>query len=160
MVLRPGDARDLAAAAEVLLRARRAAVPAMPALVHPDDDVRAHLVATDLEERDLWVAEVDGTVVGYALLTATWLDDLYVDPDHQGRGIGGALLGLVKAVRPGGLGLWVFACNVAARRFYRRHGLVELGATDGSGNEERSPTSSCGSRARRWRRDRRRVPVV
>jgi chorismate mutase len=33
----------------------------------------------------------------------------------------------------------VFETNLAARRFYRRHGLVELEHTDGSGNEEGAP---------------------
>ena len=33
----------------------------------------------------------------------------------------------------------MFQSNDGARRFYRRHGLVELETTDGSSNEERSP---------------------
>ncbi len=139
LLLRPGASADLAAVAEVHLRARRAAVPAMPPPVHPDDAVRAHLGRTDLLERDLWVAEVGGEVVGYALLTATWLEDLYVDPAHQGQGVGSALLDLARAVRPDGFDLWVFATNAPARAFYRRHGLIEVESTDGSGNEEREP---------------------
>lgn len=139
LVLRPGTTGDLAAAAEVHLRARRAAVPAMPPPVHDDDAVRAHLGRTDLSACDLWLAEVGDRVVGYALLTDTWLDDLYVDPAHQGQGVGSALLDLARAVRPGGFDLWVFASNAPARAFYRRHGLVEVGSTDGSDNEEREP---------------------
>ena len=68
-----------------------------------------------------------------------FLDALYVGPDHQGLGIGTALLDLAKARRPDGFGLWVFASNAPARGFYHRHGLVELEHTDGSGNEEHSP---------------------
>ncbi len=49
------------------------------------------------------------------------------------------LLDVVKAQRPDGFSLWVFQSNTGARRFYERHGLVELEHTDGSGNEEKSP---------------------
>jgi chorismate mutase len=78
-------------------------------------------------------------VVGYFRMTAEWLDDLYVVPDAAGHGIGRALLEVAKSLRPRGFALWVFETNDAARRFYRRHGLLELEHTDGSSNEERSP---------------------
>jgi len=87
----------------------------------------------------VWVAEGAHGLVGYARLTEAWLDDLYVLAEHRGAGVGGALLDLVKALRPAGFGLWVFEQNVPARAFYARHGLVEVERTDGSGNEERAP---------------------
>jgi chorismate mutase len=110
----------------------------MPPPVHADDDVRAWL-ATRLRDDEVWVADAGGEVVGYARLTDTWLDDLYVRPTHAGQGVGTALLDLAKARRPEGFCLWVFEMNTPARRFYARHGLVELERTDGSANEERSP---------------------
>ena len=85
------------------------------------------------------MAEVDGEVVGYVRLTPTWLDDLYVAPQHVGQGIGSVLLDVAKSVRPDGFSLWVFETNTPARAFYRRHGLVEREHTDGSDNEERAP---------------------
>lgn len=46
------------------------------------------------EPRDLWVARIDGEVVGFALLSdrdgKTWIG-LGVDPAHQGKGIGTCL---------------------------------------------------------------------
>ena len=138
LLLRPAEQGDLAAVAEVHLAARAHAVPAMPALVHTPEEVRAFHAGLDLGERDLWVAEIH-RVVGYAELKGDWLDDLYVHPDAQGRGIGSALLDLVKSLRPEGFCLWVFESNTGARRFYARHGLVELERTDGSGNEEKAP---------------------
>lgn len=77
--------------------------------------------------------------MGYARFTATWLDDLYVVPAAQGRGVGTALLALVQALRPSGFGLWVFESNQPARGFYAKHGFVVTRRTDGRDNEERAP---------------------
>ncbi len=110
----------------------------MPPGIHTDDEVRAWLRGR-LESDEVWVAEADGAVVGYARLTPTWLDDLYVAPSHAGQGIGSMLLDVAKALRPDGFSLWVFEMNAPARAFYRRHGLVEREHTDGSANEEREP---------------------
>lgn len=136
MLLRPADPADADAVATVHLRSRAAA--AMPPGVHPEDDVRAWL-AGRLGPDDVWVAEDDGLVVGYARFTPTWLDDLYVLPSYAGRGIGSALLDVVKAQRPDGFCLWVFETNAPARAFYAHRDLVELERTDGSANEERAP---------------------
>ena len=56
-----------------------------------------------------------------------------------GRGIGSALLAVAKRERPQGLRLWAFQTNTGARRFYERHGFVEVRRTDGRDNEERAP---------------------
>ena len=136
VTLRPADAADAGAVAEVHLAARREA--AMPPGVHTDDEVRAWLAARVVED-EVWVAESDGSVAAYARMTTTWLDDLYVAPPFARQGIGSALLDLVKARRPDGFCLWVFETNVPARAFYARHGLVELERTDGAGNEEKAP---------------------
>jgi chorismate mutase len=111
----------------------------MPPGIHPPDDVRAWVGSWDLTSRDVWVAESGGAIVGFANLTPSWLDGLYVDPGAQGIGVGSALVDLAKSVRPEGFGLWVFEVNEPARAFYRRHGLVELERTDGSANEEHAP---------------------
>lgn len=136
LVLRPAATDDAAAVADVHLASRRAA--AMPPGVHPEPEVRAWL-AQRIGEDDVWVAELGGEVVGYARFTATWLDDLYVHPEHVRAGVGAALLDVVKVLRPEGFQLWVFEVNRPARDFYAAQGLVERERTDGSGNEERSP---------------------
>ena len=136
LTLRPADESDADVVASIHLRSRRAA--AMPPGVHPDADVRRWL-AGRLEADDFWLAETRRGPVGYARATPTWLDDLYVVPEAARRGVGTALLDLVKAQRPAGFCLWVFEQNEPARAFYRRHGLVELERTDGEGNEERQP---------------------
>ncbi|MBZ5736827.1 GNAT family N-acetyltransferase [Nocardioides mangrovi] len=136
MLIRPAARSDAEAVASVHLAARRSAT--MPPGIHPDGDVRRWL-ARRLGQDDVWVAELDGEVVGYARFTPTWLDDLYVLPTYAGQGVGSALLDLVKAQRPDGFCLWVFEMNTPARGFYARHGLIELEHTDGSANEEKRP---------------------
>ena len=136
--LRPAVDTDADRIAEVHLASRRAAAPAMPPPVHSDAEVRSWL-SERVRRDDVWVAELAGQVVGYARASPDWLDDLYVDPGHAGRGVGTALLDVVKAVRPHGFALWVFETNHPARRFYAGRGLVELEHTDGRDNEEGAP---------------------
>lgn len=138
-VLRPAEAADLPAIADLSIATRAAAVPHMPPGIHPPHEVRDHVAGWDLGARDVWVAEHDERLGAFASLENDWLDSLYVHPDVQGQGLGGALLDVVKSLRPDGFSLWVFESNTPARAFYARHGLVEREHTDGSDNEERSP---------------------
>jgi chorismate mutase/GNAT superfamily N-acetyltransferase len=147
LLLRPASPVDRAEIAELYIATRRTAVPAMPAPVHDDDEIRGWFadlpLGTTPGTKEIWVAETGdtggGDILGFTVLDAAWLDSLYVGPQHQARGIGSALLDVVKAQRPDGFALWVFASNTSARGFYRRHGLIELEHTDGTANEERSP---------------------
>ena len=139
LLLRPVTTSDLPAVAELHLAARHGAGDAFPPSVHPDHEARAWVAGWDLATYDVWMAERGGVPAGYARCTTTWLDDLYVHPDHQGHGVGSALFELVASARPDGFCLWVFESNAPARAFYRRHGCIELERTDGSANEERAP---------------------
>jgi len=81
----------------------------------------------------------DGTLVGYAVLTWGWglesggreglVDEIFVAGPARGRGLGGTLFACVlSAAREAGcrtLFLETERVNEAARRLYRRHGLVE-----------------------------------
>jgi GNAT superfamily N-acetyltransferase len=118
-------------------RQRRSRLPARRG-VHPEGEVRAWFADVVLPEREVWVAEDGGAVVGILVLEDDWIDQLYVDPDHTGRGIGGRLMAVAKAQRAAGLRLWTFAANVRARRFYERHGFVPTASTTGD-NEEGAP---------------------
>jgi ribosomal protein S18 acetylase RimI-like enzyme len=106
--------------------------------LHTADEDRAYFGRV-VAEHEVWVAEQDGRIVGFAALSEEVLEHIYVHPDLQGRGIGSALLDVAKERRPGGFGLWVFQQNTGARRFYERHGLRLVRETDGSGNDERTP---------------------
>jgi ribosomal protein S18 acetylase RimI-like enzyme len=107
--------------------------------LHTTEERRAFITEVVPRDHELWVAEEDGRVVGLAAVGADTLGHLYVHPDHQGRGIGTALLEKTKELRPDGFTLWTFPANVAACRFYERHGLRAIEHGDGSGNEEGVP---------------------
>jgi chorismate mutase/GNAT superfamily N-acetyltransferase len=139
LVLRAAGPADAPALAEVFLAARAAAYPAMPHVVHTPTEVHSRLLRRLEAGGDTWLAERGAQPVGYLALDAAWLDSVYVHPDLTGQGIGSALLDLAKSLRPDGFGLWVFESNEPARRFYSRHGLVEIRCTDGSENDEREP---------------------
>jgi GNAT superfamily N-acetyltransferase len=139
LTLRPATGDDLPALADLHFRVREAAFPAMPRSLHPMPEVQKWVTGWNLDRFEVWLAEAADGPVGYARLDQEWLDDLYVDPEAQGGGIGTALLDLVKAQRPNGFCLWVFESNIPARAFYAARGLVELERTDGSGNEEKEP---------------------
>ena len=140
MLIRPAGPEDAEAIADLYTAARVAAVPQMPPAKHTNAEDRQWMGSRLTDgDHQAWVAEQDGRIVGYALITRVWLDHLFVEPDHLDTGIGSALLDVVKSARPDGFCLWVFESNDGARRFYARHGLVELEHTDGSGNEEQAP---------------------
>jgi GNAT superfamily N-acetyltransferase len=140
VAIRRGGVRDARQAADVWLRARKTATATIPAPIHGDDDVRAWFASYVVPEHELWVAEAEpGWLVGFVALRDDWLEQLYVDPDHTGRGIGSRPLAVAQRERPGGLRLWTFASNTGAQRFYERHGFVEVRRTDGRDNEERAP---------------------
>lgn len=137
VVLRRGTPADFPAAAEVYLRTRHASVPAIPPSVHDDDDVRSWFPGF-AAEMELWVGEVDGSIVALMTLGEDFVEQLYVLPEHQGRGIGEALLGVAKQQRPHRLQLWAFESNVRAWHFYERFGFVAVQRTEGD-NEEGAP---------------------
>jgi ribosomal protein S18 acetylase RimI-like enzyme len=143
VLIRPAGPDDAEAIADLYTAARVAAIPFMPPALHTNAEDRAWFAARLADgEHEAWVAvstEDADALLGFALITPTWLDGLYLDPAYQRQGIGSALLDLVKSLRPDGFGLWVFESNTPARAFYARHGLGEVERTDGADNEERAP---------------------
>ena len=66
------------------------------------------------------VAEHDGRIVAFSLVTSGHIDMLFVDPERLGQGAGIALLR--AAERNGALTLECFADNAPARAFYEHAG--------------------------------------
>lgn len=129
--LRPGTHDDLDQLSEVFLAAT--AGPGHPPETRSPEDVRAWCLGLlDRADRDLWAAVRDELHLGFVVMDGSWVSLLFVHPGRPARGVGAALLDLVKAMRPQGFGLRVHQANERARAFYVRHGLIELERTDGS----------------------------
>ncbi|MFE4963926.1 GNAT family N-acetyltransferase [Streptomyces sp. NPDC056660] len=137
-VLRRAVGPDAGAVADVWLRSYSAALPTV-VRAHSDDEVRAYFRDVVVPERETWLAEVGGRVVGVMVLAGDLLSQLYLAPEWRGRGLGDRFVSLAKERSPQGLTLWTFQVNGPAQRFYERHGFLAVERTDGSGNEEREP---------------------
>lgn len=131
----PNDARAIA---DIHIAARRDALPYLPEL-HDDEETLGWIADTVIPNQEVWVANRGDTVDGYLAMSGSELNDLYVRPGQQGKGIGRALLEKAKELSSGELQLWTFQRNDRARAFYERHGFVAVEMTDGEGNEEREP---------------------
>ena len=87
--------------------------------------------------QEFWVAELDGpagpTVVGCGALHVLWQDlaevrTLATDPEHRGKGVGGALLQkLVDIARD--LGVHRVFCLTFETSFFASYGFVEIEGT-------------------------------
>ena len=87
---------------------------------------------------EAWVFEIDGVPVGYAAMKGGELNDLYVAPEAQRRGVGSALFERVQAAYPDGFRFWVFRDNTRARPFYDARGCVVVDSSEDD-NEEKLP---------------------
>jgi len=100
---------------------------------------------TDRGDRRTWVADRDGTLVGFVTAGPTRDDDLraeapragevyaiYVSADAQGRGVGRSLMDAALTwLRDAGrdpIAVWVIVGNDPATRFYERLGFRPDGA--------------------------------
>jgi ribosomal protein S18 acetylase RimI-like enzyme len=134
---------ESSAVADIIIRARQAAMPQVAATKSAAEMYR--WVEEDVFARKrVLVASDEDSVLGFAALYQGWLDHLYVDPAAQGRGVGRALLEAVKTISDQGFRLMVFQANWRARAFYSTNGLVELALGDGAGNEENEPEAIYG----------------
>jgi GNAT superfamily N-acetyltransferase len=132
-VIRLGTPADLSAATGVYRRA---------SLSNPGDrdNLLAHpehliLGPEGLAEGRTYVAEVDGSVVGFA----TWaeadgtieLEDVFVDPGWRRRGVAAALLSrIVDVLRAQGAECLEVTANPHARVFYSAVGFIDYGMAE------------------------------
>jgi ribosomal protein S18 acetylase RimI-like enzyme len=113
-------------------------------LAHDDTAVRRWIAAVLIPDGGVSVAvDTAGRVLGMMAIAdrdgACWLEQLYVSPTKQGRGIGAALLAELVARTAGPIRLYCFEDNHRARAFYERHGFLARARRDGSANEEGCP---------------------
>ena len=80
----------------------------------------------DLADRwDVTIAETDGKMLGFLALALNEkrLDQLFIAPDAQGRGIGHRLFEIARQRMPDGFWLSTQPGNTRARKFYERAGM-------------------------------------
>jgi ribosomal protein S18 acetylase RimI-like enzyme len=83
------------------------------------------------------LAVINEKVVGMIAYNQTEISQLYIHVEHQGIGIGEALLNQAKKQSSGRLTLYTFEINKNAQRFYEKHGFTIIGR--GTENEENLP---------------------
>jgi len=130
----PGDVETLAR----MLRSTYDRMTYIPRLHTPEEDV-AYVANVLYAGNEVWVAEDEGRVVGFAVLAADELLQIHVNPADQRNGVGARLFRHAQERRPSGFTLWTFQKNEGARRFYERHGCRIVQLTDGQHNEQREP---------------------
>ena len=124
---------------------RRRVRPRLPAVArfglpevpwaHAPADVKRWMADEVVGRTDMWVADVDGVIAGYLVLShdrdGAWIDHLYLDPSWIGRGLGERFIEVAKRRGSEGLQLWAFqsqrarpsllrAARVRRRRAHRR----------------------------------------
>ncbi|SEN34374.1 Acetyltransferase (GNAT) family protein [Bradyrhizobium sp. OK095] len=85
-----------------------------------------------------WGRFDDDELIGIIAFHDDWVEQLYVLPGAQGRGVGTELLDVAKGAFER-LELWTFQRNSPARRFYEARGFALVEQTDVARNEEREP---------------------
>jgi GNAT superfamily N-acetyltransferase len=136
-MLRQLELEDMDQAAAVHRASFDHARPTLAGL-HTPEGVRWFFRERVFATCQVWGYFDDHELVGIIAFRQGWIEQLYVLPLSQGRGIGTALLAISKSCSSC-LSLWTFQRNAAARRFYERHGFALVEETDGSRNMEKEP---------------------
>jgi len=136
--IRPAEPRDVAAI--VGLIARLAEFEMLTHLLQVTPETLAPHLFGEKPVAESLVAESDGRVVGFALFFTNfstflakpglYLEDLFVEPEQRGRGLGEALLTRLAQIAAGrGYGRFewsVLDWNANAIRFYERMGATVM----------------------------------
>ena len=81
-----------------------------------------------LRELEVWVAELDGAVVGWGAIRGDRLEGLYAAPEFAGQGVGAGLLGMLEGLmRDRGFPSVHAEASTNARDFYLRRGYRATG---------------------------------
>ena len=103
-------------------------------VIFPDDTVEQVPRLIDEHMTLGWrvtLAMEEDKLIGFIALKPdqNWLDQLFIAPECQGRGVGAQLLNYAKSQMPEGFKLRTGIENNGARRFYNRFGLKEIDIT-------------------------------
>jgi len=136
-MLRQLKLEDMDAAARVVRTAFDQALPSLAGLRTPEEDqwfFRERIFNTC----EMWGAFDGAAMRGIIAFREGWIDQLYVLPTAQRRGVGKDLLQVAQKAFDR-LQLWTFQRNAPARRFCEARGFALIQQTDGARNEEKEP---------------------
>lgn len=88
---------------------------------YEDQDYFQHRILTT---NRVWVVEMDNRPVAFMAINNDFIDQLYIHPDYQRRGIGRALLDFAREQSPDHLWLYTLQVNIQARSFYEKNGFI------------------------------------
>jgi len=128
---------DMDAAARVVRTAFDQALPSLAGLHTPEED-QWFFRERVFETCEVWGAFDGAAMRGIIAFREGWIDQLYVLPTAQRRGVGKDLLQVAQNAFDR-LQLWTFQRNAPARRFYEARGFALMQQTDGARNEEKEP---------------------
>jgi len=77
-----------------------------------------------LKGNKVWVVERHDLPVAFMAMRADFIDQLYVHPDYQNRGIGRLLLDHARQLSPEHVWLYTLQININACAFYEKNGFV------------------------------------
>ena len=78
------------------------------------------------QNNDLWVAEADGRMAGFLAIAGDFVDQLFVHPDFQRRGLAGICSTMPNISRLSIFFLYTFQVNTNGRAFYEKNGFVAV----------------------------------
>ena len=130
VTVRPFRAGDEAALSGLIVRCLRE-VSAQDYPADVIDRLCRHYSAATIRtlaiDRDMHVAEVDGTVAGTVSRDGFRVFTMFIDPGHAGRGLGRQLMDRVEAdAVAAGFGVMKTAASITAHEFYRKRGYTDV----------------------------------
>ena len=137
MIIGEASSADAKTIAKIHRTARQQAMPWLPVIHTPEEDLW-YFKTIVLPVEKVLIAREEIQVVGFIAFNRGLLKHLYVAPDRWGTGLGSKLLETARSDLSF-LQLRVFQKNTKARHFYSKHGFCERAFSDGQGNEEKMP---------------------
>lgn len=121
-MIRKFNSQDLAVVMQIWLKTNIETHSFIPAAYWKNnfEEVKAALL-----HAEIYVAEVDGQIVGFIGLNQTIIEGIFVKKGMRSRGIGKQLLDYVKKIKPE-LQLEVYKENPRAIKFYEREQFIKI----------------------------------
>ena len=93
------------------------------------DKERYNIPNLYLPNADTWVADINGSVVGFIALLGNEVGAIFVEPKFQGVGVGTSLMNKAQEIY-GDLEVEVFQANSLGRQFYHSYGFKPMREQD------------------------------